>query len=120
MILVTKTFGFAIRAPQFVSDMITDMDAERFKTHSLTDPRIMRILSAALEAVDPADSVRNHLPDVIWGCVWTGGWKSFHPDADRPCGGISALGALAISKHASEPNSYPVSGYSGKSPGPKP
>jgi glycerate-2-kinase len=44
--------------------MITDMDTNRFATHSLKDPRILRILSAALDAVDPPTAVRKHLPNV--------------------------------------------------------
>ena len=47
MARVTNTFGFDIVAPTSVSDMITDMDINRFATHSLQDPRILRILSAA-------------------------------------------------------------------------
>ncbi len=38
-----------------------DMDINRFATHSLTDPRLMRILSAALEAVEPGAAVRRYL-----------------------------------------------------------
>ena len=37
------------------------MDAERFFTHSLRDPRVARILTAALDAVDPDAVVERHL-----------------------------------------------------------
>jgi glycerate 2-kinase len=37
------------------------MDANRFLTHSLHDPRVARILAAALEAVEPGELVRNYL-----------------------------------------------------------
>lgn len=37
------------------------MDTERFFTHSLRDPRVARILAAALEAVDPAAAVERYL-----------------------------------------------------------
>lgn len=37
------------------------MDAHLFLTHSLRDARLTRILSTALEAVDPASLVRHHL-----------------------------------------------------------
>jgi len=37
------------------------MEAERFFTHSLRDPRVARILVAALDAVDPGAAVGRHL-----------------------------------------------------------
>jgi glycerate 2-kinase len=37
------------------------MDANRFLTHSLQDPRVTRILAAALDAVEPAKLVRDYL-----------------------------------------------------------
>lgn len=37
------------------------MDPDRFLTHSLQDVRITRILAAALDAVEPARLVKNHL-----------------------------------------------------------
>jgi len=39
------------------------MDAERFFTHSLRDPRIARVLAAALDAVDPAAAVERYLSE---------------------------------------------------------
>src|SRR5512138_2528523 len=44
--------------------MITDMDANRFRTRSLHDPRILRILAAALDAVDPYVAVQKNLPNI--------------------------------------------------------
>ena len=37
------------------------MDTNRFLTHSLQDPRLTRILAAALDAVEPGKLVRNYL-----------------------------------------------------------
>jgi glycerate 2-kinase len=37
------------------------MNADRFLTHSLRDPRLTRILAAAIEAVEPGRIVRQHL-----------------------------------------------------------
>ena len=37
------------------------MDANRFLTHSLRDPRVTRILAAALDAVEPGELVRRYL-----------------------------------------------------------
>ncbi len=37
------------------------MEADRFKTHSLKDPRICRILQSALDAVEPGKLVSNYL-----------------------------------------------------------
>ena len=37
------------------------MDAKRFKTHSLTDQRVERILASAIDAVEPGRLVREHL-----------------------------------------------------------
>ena len=39
------------------------MDASRFFTHSLRDPRVARILVATLDAVDPAAAVERYLSD---------------------------------------------------------
>jgi len=55
------------------------MDAERFKTHNLTDMRIQRILSAALKAVDPVEAVRSHLPDVSGNVYGLGVGKASIP-----------------------------------------
>ena len=81
--------------------MITDMNTESFKTHSLTDARIQRILSAALQAVDPAEAVRNHLPEVSGNVYGLGVGKASTPMLTALTEAISLSGALAISKHAS-------------------
>ena len=83
------------------------MDTERFKTHSLTEARIMRILSAALKAVEPAEAVRNHLPDVSGDVYGLGIGKASIPMLTALVEAYPLSGALAISKHASKPNSYP-------------
>jgi glycerate 2-kinase len=41
------------------------MDGDRFLTYSLRDPRLTRILNAALEAVEPGRIVRQHLEKTI-------------------------------------------------------
>ena len=81
--------------------MITDMDAERFSTHSLTDPRVKRILSAALNAVDPVEAVRRNLPQVSGRVYGLGIGKASIPMLTALAEAIPLSGALAISKHAS-------------------
>ena len=81
--------------------MITDMDASRFKTHSLRDSRILRILSAGLRAVDPAEAVRRNLPDVSGNVYGLGIGKASIPMLTALADAIPLSGALAISKHAS-------------------
>ena len=84
--------------------MITEMDANRFSTHSLTDARIKCILSAALKAVDPAEAVRRHLPDVSGNVYGLGIGKASIPMLTALAEAIPLSGALAISKHSSELN----------------
>ena len=86
------------------------MDANRFSTHSLTDPRIKRILSTALKAVDPAEAVRRHLPDVSGNVYGLGIGKASIPMLTALAEAIPLSGALAISKHASglNRNLFPV------------
>ena len=86
------------------------MDAERFKTHSLTDPRIQRILSAAIKAVDPVEAVQSHLPDVSGNVYGLGVGKASIPMLTALAEAIPLSGALAISKHASylDRNLFPV------------
>jgi glycerate 2-kinase len=81
--------------------MITDMDASRFKTRSLRDSRILRILSAGLRAVDPAEAVRRNLPDVSGKVYGLGIGKASIPMLSALADAIPLSGALAISKHAS-------------------
>ena len=90
--------------------MITEMDANRFETHSLTDARIQRILSAALKAVDPAEAVRRHLPTVSGNVYGLGIGKASIPMLTALAETTPLSGALAISKHASglNRNLFPV------------
>lgn len=81
--------------------MITNMDASRFSTHSLTDPRVKRILSAALDAVDPAEAVRRSLPQVSGKVYGLGIGKASIPMLTALAEAVPLSGALAISKHAS-------------------
>jgi glycerate 2-kinase len=81
--------------------MITDMDAERFSTHSLTDPRVLRILSAALDAVDPYSAVKRHLTKSYGKVYGLGIGKASIPMLTALAEAYPLSGALAISKHAS-------------------
>jgi len=90
--------------------MITDMDANRFVTHSLKDQRILRILSAALEAVDPYHAVQKHLPELSGRVYGLAIGKAAIPMLTALAEATPLSGALAISKHASSstPNLFPV------------
>jgi len=90
--------------------MITKMNANRFATDSLTDPRILRILSSALDAVDPADAVVRHLPDLRGNVYGLGIGKASIPMLMALAEVYPLSGALAISKHASslDRNLFPV------------
>jgi hydroxypyruvate reductase len=90
--------------------MITDVDANRFTTHSLKDPRVLRILCAALDAVDPAEAVRRHLPRVEGNVYGLGIGKASIPMLTALANAYPLSGALAISKHAStlNPNLFPI------------
>jgi glycerate-2-kinase len=96
--------------PQLFPDMITDMDADRFETHSLKDARVKRILSAALKAVNPAEAVRRHLPTLSGNVYGLGIGKASIPMLTALAEAIPLSGALAISKHASsfDPSLFPV------------
>jgi len=86
------------------------MNANRFATDSLTDPRILRILSSALDAVDPADAVVRHLPDLRGNVYGLGIGKASIPMLMALAEVYPLSGALAISKHASslDRNLFPV------------
>ena len=90
--------------------MITDMDANSFATHSLTDERILRILFAALEAVDPYKAVQKHLPNLSGRVYGLAIGKASIPMLTALAEAYPLSGALAISKHASfsTPNLFPV------------
>lgn len=86
------------------------MDANRFVTKSLNDPRILRIVSAALDAVDPYRAVKNHLPKIAGDVYGLAVGKAAVPMLTALAESIPLTGALAISKHASSPPSslFPV------------
>lgn len=77
------------------------MDAQRFATHSLTDLRVLRILSAALDAVDPYFAVKRHLPKLTGKVHGLGIGKASIPMLTALAEATPLSGALAISKHAS-------------------
>ena len=81
--------------------MITDMNADRFATHSLKDARIQRILSAALKAVDPFDAVQKHLPNLESHVFGLGIGKAAIPMMDALAEQTPLSGGLAITKFAS-------------------
>lgn len=86
------------------------MDVNHFVTQSLNDPRILRILSAALKAVDPAEAVRTHLPTLSGHVYGLGIGKASIPMLTALAEAYPLSGALAISKHASDSsrNLFPV------------
>lgn len=90
--------------------MITKMDANRFVTYSLNDARILRILSAALEAVDPYRAVKKHLPALDGKVYGLGIGKASIPMLTALAEAMPLSGGLAISKHASfaDPRLFPV------------
>jgi glycerate 2-kinase len=81
--------------------MITDMNADRFTTHSLKDARIQRILSAALKAVDPFDAVQKHLPNLDGRVFGLGIGKAAIPMMDALAQRTPLSGGLAVTKFAS-------------------
>jgi hydroxypyruvate reductase len=85
--------------------MITEMDAHRFATHSLNDPRILRILSAAIEAVDPYKAVQKYLPELSGRVFGLGIGKAALPMMDALAERIPLHGGLAVCKHASASSS---------------
>ena len=85
--------------------MITDMNINRFATHSLKDPRILRILFAALEAVDPFKAVQKHLPDIQGHVYGLGIGKAAIPMMDALAERFPLSGGLAVTKFASRSTS---------------
>ena len=81
--------------------MITEMDMSRFATHSLKDPRIIRILSASLEAVDPYKAVQKHLPTLLGRVFGLGIGKAAVPMMDALAARITLSGGLAVTKFTS-------------------
>ena len=83
--------------------MITEMDTNRFATRSLQDPRILRILSAALDAVDPDLAVQRNLPEVDGRVFGLGIGKAALPMLDALADRSPLAGGLAVTKFASGP-----------------
>src|SRR5512143_3217884 len=81
--------------------MITDMDATRFATHSLPDVRLLRLLSAALEAVDPFQAVQKYLPDLEGRVFGLGIGKAAVPMMEALADHVPLAGRLAVTKFAS-------------------
>ncbi len=81
--------------------MITEMDANRFATHSLQEPRVLRILSAALEAVDPYIAVQKNLPEIQGRVFGLGIGKAAIPMMDALAAQIPLSGGLAVTKFGS-------------------
>ncbi|MBN2117772.1 MAG: DUF4147 domain-containing protein [Anaerolineales bacterium] len=86
------------------------MDANRFRTHSLQDARLLRILSAALAAVDPFKAVEKYLPNVEGNVFGLGIGKAAIPMMEALAGRIPLSGGLAVTKFAPRDASglYPV------------
>lgn len=80
------------------------MDRYRFATRSLQDARILRILSAALEAVDPFQVVQNYLPDLDGRVFGLGIGKAALPMMDALAERIPLAGGLAVTKFAAGPS----------------
>ena len=97
-----------------VSVMIPDVDLNRFATHSLKNPRVLRILSAALQAVDPAEAIRSYIPEIrpeLQGDVYgLGIGKASIPMLAALAEALPLADGLAISKHvsSSSPSQFPV------------
>ena len=98
--------------------MITEMNANSFATHSLRDQRILRVLSSALLAVDPAEAVKKHLPPLNRNVYGLGIGKASIPMLTALAESYPLSGALAISKHASGLNLYPFPVILGNHPVP--
>ncbi len=77
------------------------MDITRFATHSLQDPRILRILSAALEAVDPFKAVQKYLPKIEGQVFGLGIGKAAIPMMDALAERMPLSSGLAVTKFAS-------------------
>ena len=96
--------------------MITDMDYRRFTTRSLKDPRVLRILASAIEAVDPYQAVQNYLPAVEGRVFGLGIGKAALPMMDALAERIPLAGGLAVTKFASGEASRPYTVIEGGHP----
>ena len=81
--------------------MITEMDANRFATRRLQDPRLLRILAAAVDAVDPYKAVQKYLPELSGRVFGLGVGKAAIPMMDALAERIPLSNGLAVCKHAS-------------------
>jgi glycerate 2-kinase len=77
------------------------MNIDRFATYSLKDLRLLRVLSAALGAVDPFEAVQKHLPHVDGRVYGLGIGKAAIPMMDALAGQLPLSGGLAVTKFAS-------------------
>jgi hydroxypyruvate reductase len=77
------------------------MDEGRFATQSLGDPRLMRILAAAVDAVDPFQAVQKHLPPIDGRVFGLGIGKAAVPMMDALAGRLPLAAGLAVTKYAS-------------------
>jgi hydroxypyruvate reductase len=88
--------------------MITEMNAFSFATHSLQDARVLRILTAALDAVEPGAAVRKALAErplpKAERTVGLAVGKASLPMLDALTGLMPLESGLAIPKHASSPS----------------
>jgi glycerate 2-kinase len=82
--------------------MITEMDINRFTTHSLQDLRILRVLSAAIDAVDPYLAVQRNLPQLEGRVFGLGIGKAALPMMDALADKMHLAGGLAVTKYASD------------------
>ncbi|HSL30707.1 MAG TPA: DUF4147 domain-containing protein, partial [Anaerolineales bacterium] len=76
------------------------MDIRRFATHSLQDERIMRIMAASLEAVDPYTAVQKFLPRLEGRVYGLAIGKAALPMMDALAAQIPLAGGLAVTKFA--------------------
>jgi glycerate 2-kinase len=90
--------------------MITEMDANRFATQSLKDTRVLRILSAALDAVDPFKAVQKFLPPLEGKVHGLAIGKAAIPMMDALAEQIPLSSGLAVTKFAAglSPRLYPI------------
>ncbi|HJS18137.1 MAG TPA: glycerate kinase [Anaerolineales bacterium] len=77
------------------------MDPHRFVTHSLQDARILRIISAAIDAVDPYLAVQRNLPAIEGRIFGLGIGKAAIPMMDALAERIPLASGLAVTKFAS-------------------
>lgn len=94
------------------------MDSDRFATYSLKDPRLLRILAAAIQAVDPYQAVQTHLPEIEGRVFGLGIGKASLPMMDALAERIPLSAGLAVTKFASRGNSNPYTVLEGGHPVP--